>query len=93
MICPLCNCNTGGIKVARMFTVSEVAELLGIARMTVYRWEETGILPPRIILGPSMSGWREEDISKLIVIAESSIPRESNAWNLREKTCQAATKK
>jgi predicted DNA-binding transcriptional regulator AlpA len=37
------------------------ANLLGVSRATVYRWSETGILPPMIRIG-GVSGWFFEDL-------------------------------
>lgn len=45
------------------------ARLLGISRATLYRWEASGRLAPRVILGPGTSGWREEDIAAFLASA------------------------
>jgi predicted DNA-binding transcriptional regulator AlpA len=43
---------------------SQAARLLGVSRATLYRWESSGRLAPRVILGPNTSGWREEETSR-----------------------------
>lgn len=45
---------------------AKAARLLGISRATLYRWESSGRLAPRVILGPHTSGWREEDLAAFI---------------------------
>lgn len=56
----------------RIVRVRETARLCGnVSRATVYRWEREGRLPPRVILGPGVSGWREEDLAAFI----NSAPR------------------
>jgi prophage regulatory protein len=40
----------------------EVAKRFGIARSTVWRWHELGVLPPSYKLGPSTTRWHEKDI-------------------------------
>lgn len=42
------------------------ARYLGVSPPTVYRWEASGLLPPRIVLGPGVSGWRLADLNALL---------------------------
>jgi prophage regulatory protein len=47
----------------RIIRRRELAELLGVSGMTVWRWEAPrGDLPARIRLGPHTVGWRRRDI-------------------------------
>lgn len=48
---------------------TQAARLLGISRPTLYRWERAGRLAPRVILGPGVSGWREEDLAAFVAAA------------------------
>lgn len=61
--------------VSRIIRPAQVARLLGISRATLYRWEASGRLAPRIILGPNTSGWREEDLAAFIAAAPRGKPR------------------
>lgn len=42
------------------------AKYLGVSKATAYRWEAAGTLPPRIILGPGVSGWRLSELNALL---------------------------
>lgn len=55
--------------VSRIIRPAQAARLLGISRATLYRWEASGRLAPRVILGPNTSGWREEDLAAFIAAA------------------------
>jgi predicted DNA-binding transcriptional regulator AlpA len=54
---------------SRIVRPAEAARLLGITRATLYRWEKSGRLAPRVILGPATSGWREEDLAAFVAAA------------------------
>ena len=54
---------------------AQAARLLGISRATLYRWEASGRLAPRVILGPGTSGWREEDLAAFLDSAPRGGPR------------------
>lgn len=57
------------IRLSRIVRPAQAARLLGISRATLYRWEASGRLAPRVILGPNTSGWREEDLAAFIAEA------------------------
>lgn len=67
------------LLLSRIIRPAQAARLLGISRATLYRWEASGRLAPRVILGPNTSGWREEDLAAFIAAA----PRGN-----RDKTCE-----
>jgi predicted DNA-binding transcriptional regulator AlpA len=54
------------IPLSRIIRPGKAAHLLGISRATLYRWEASGRLAPRVILGPGTSGWKEEDLAAFI---------------------------
>ncbi|HEX3526969.1 MAG TPA: helix-turn-helix domain-containing protein, partial [Thermoanaerobaculia bacterium] len=54
------------MSVSPIIRPTQAARLLGISRATLYRWEGSGRLAPRVILGPNTSGWREEDLAAFI---------------------------
>ena len=60
------------LKPAPLFRIirpAQAARLLGISRPTLYRWEASGRLAPRVRLGPNTTGWREEDLAAFIAAA------------------------
>lgn len=57
------------MAVSQIIRPAQAARLLGISRATLYRWESSGRLAPRIVLGPNTSGWREEDLAAFIAAA------------------------
>jgi excisionase family DNA binding protein len=57
------------MSVSPIIRPAQAARLLGISRSTIYRWEASGRLAPRVILGPGTSGWRESDLAAFIAAA------------------------
>ncbi|HWM89426.1 MAG TPA: helix-turn-helix domain-containing protein [Thermoanaerobaculia bacterium] len=57
------------MAVSPIIRPAQAARLLGISRATLYRWEASGRLAPRVILGPNTSGWRESDLEAFIATA------------------------
>lgn len=41
---------------------TEIAEMYGISRITVWRWSRSGLLPQPVRLGPGTTRWRLSDI-------------------------------
>ena len=46
--------------------INHVADLLGVHRTTLWRWEAAGALPPRRSFGPNTVGWLESEIAEFI---------------------------
>jgi excisionase family DNA binding protein len=46
----------------QFWSPSEVAEILGTHRTTVYRWAKSGVLPPLVYLTPSRAVFRRAEI-------------------------------
>ena len=46
--------------------INHVADLLGVHRTTLWRWERSGALPPRRSFGPNTVGWIESEIAAFI---------------------------
>jgi len=49
---------------SRVLRSNELAEKLGVSRVTLWRWERRGHLPPKAQIGPNTVGWLESDIDK-----------------------------
>jgi predicted DNA-binding transcriptional regulator AlpA len=62
---------------------NKAARLLGISRATLYRWERTGHLPSRVILGPGTSGWKEEDLAAFIAKGQRGNSEENERPHLK----------
>lgn len=43
---------------------AKLAERLGISRVTLWRWERKGLLPPKRRVGPNVVGWLEAEIDE-----------------------------
>lgn len=54
---------------------AKAAEFLGLSRATLYRYEQSGRLPPRVVVGPGASGWRLSDLTGFL----DSLPRGGDA--------------
>lgn len=52
-------------EIERLLKVDEVAERLSVSRRTVYRFRDSGFMPPAIKLGGAVR-WRERDIQEWI---------------------------
>ena len=50
----------------RLLNVDQVAEILGVSRVTIYRRLADGIIPAGVRLGPRAVRWRESTINDLI---------------------------
>lgn len=50
----------------RILRSSEVYEMTGVSRVTIWRWERERKFPARVRLGPNSVGWLESDIQNWI---------------------------
>ena len=50
----------------RLLNVDQVAALLGVSRVSVYRRINDGTIPPGVRLGPRAVRWKESAINDLI---------------------------
>jgi prophage regulatory protein len=46
----------------RILRTNELAEMLGVSRVTLWRWERQGLLPAKRRLGPNTVGWLASEI-------------------------------
>jgi len=49
-----------------LYRPAKTAAHLGISKPTLYRYEKAGRLPPRVVLGPGVSGWRLSDLERFL---------------------------
>ncbi len=42
----------------QILRVADLAALLSVSRTTVWRWTQSGHLPPPLKIGPHTTGWR-----------------------------------
>ena len=50
----------------KFLRTSEVAEMLGVSRVTLWRWVRRGLLPPKRSIGPNTVGWLDSEILEWI---------------------------
>ena len=50
----------------RLLNIDQVAEILGVSRVSVYRRINDGTIPPGVRLGPRAVRWKESTIHELI---------------------------
>lgn len=49
---------------SRVLRSSELADKLGVSRVTLWRWERKGLLPGKTQVGPNTVGWLESEIDE-----------------------------
>ena len=56
-----------GVQARRsLWTVRQVAEFLGVHRLTVYHWNWEGTGPPSLLIGDRARRYRPEDVEQWI---------------------------
>jgi prophage regulatory protein len=55
--------NSNGQRIIRQ---DELAERLGVTRVTLWRWCRQGLLPKPLQLGPNTTGWTVQEIDAWI---------------------------
>ncbi len=60
----------------KIIRINELSDLLGISKVTLWRWRKEGMLPVPILLGNRVVAWREDDINAWLNerANESSLP-------------------
>lgn len=59
----------------RILRAAELAERLGISRVSLWRWERQGRMPPKRIVGPNVIGWLESEIDEWMASLPTAAPR------------------
>lgn len=62
----------------RIVRPHRLAELLGVNPSTIWRWQQTGVLPPPIRVSDGVHGWLEAEISELLE-SRRSVPEATDA--------------
>ena len=55
-----------GLTRSRLMRLTEVVELTGVSRSTIYRWMANGEFPRQISLGANTVAWLESDVEDWI---------------------------
>lgn len=71
----------------RILHQDEVLELLGIARMSLYRMRRAGKFPPHVEIGSQRIGWPESEIKAWVESRRRPAPRKA-AQPRRTQPCQ-----
>lgn len=48
----------------KIIRINELADTLGISKVTLWRWRKEGILPKPIQIGSRVVAWREDTINE-----------------------------
>ena len=51
---------------SQILRVKHLCEQLSVSRATIWRWERSGLLPPRRRIGPNVVGWLAQDIEEFL---------------------------
>lgn len=49
---------------SRVLRSGKLADMLGVSRVTLWRWERKGLLPKRTHYGPNCCGWTSSQIEE-----------------------------
>jgi len=63
--------------VGKILRVSDVVELFGIKRQTLFAWETKGKFPKRIKLGVKLYGWQEQEVLKWLQDCNKEVSHEA----------------
>ena len=55
-----------GLRRSRFMRLTEVVQLTGVSRSTIYRWMATGEFPKQVSLGSNTVAWLEAEIEDWI---------------------------
>lgn len=56
----------------RLYRVGRLAELLDVNASTIWRWRQSGVLPPPVEIG-GIHGWTEQQIAELMQRREGAL--------------------
>lgn len=59
------------LSTSRVVRPGELAERLGVSRVTLWRWERAGELPPKRRIGPNVVGWLQSEIDEWFAKTDS----------------------
>jgi prophage regulatory protein len=59
---------------SRVLRPGELAERLGVSRVTLWRWEREGRLPAKRRIGPNVVGWLECEIDDWFARTDGDAP-------------------
>lgn len=68
-----------GVCSSRILRTNELAERLGISRVTLWRWERQGLVPRKRRLGPNTVGWLESEIEAWFATTAAVAPEHTDA--------------
>lgn len=57
----------------RFLTIKEVAQMMGVCRMTLLRWQGRGLFPKTYVLAPHKVGFKGSEIEEWIASREQSV--------------------
>jgi predicted DNA-binding transcriptional regulator AlpA len=58
------------LSTSRVVRPDELAERLGVSRVTLWRWERAGQLPAKRRIGPNVVGWLESEIDEWFALTD-----------------------
>ena len=56
----------------RIIRAAELSETLDVSRVTLWRWERAGRIPPKRRIGPNVVGWLQSEIDEWFEAKEAS---------------------
>jgi prophage regulatory protein len=59
----------------RMLRLPDVVEKIGVHAATLYRWEQKGLFPRRIQIGPHTVAWRADEIEAWLLARPIGVRR------------------
>ncbi len=66
-------------KLLQILRINDLVEILGVSRVTLWRWERDGLLPPKRVLGPNTVGWLEFEILEWLESRPTGSPGSFNS--------------
>jgi prophage regulatory protein len=57
---------------ARLLSQREVLALLGVSRVSVYKWRREGRFPAPVVLSTRTLRWREDDVAAFVAARQAA---------------------